>query len=133
MNRNELKSYCIARLTDCAIEHTAGHQGKLAMRFRLMGSSGAVVALMFEKGLNTPANLWIASELLCNFGAMAEMNTRSSPASAVYSTIGKNGEPIYGRHSALKTMHELNQIDLTCIQVTSAGEIDQILDHLGGL
>jgi len=44
MDRDALKLRCVTPLDECAIEHPAGHQGKLAARY-LVQSSLAVGSL----------------------------------------------------------------------------------------
>ncbi|MDO6483092.1 hypothetical protein [Shimia thalassica] len=113
------------------MEHPAGHQGKLAARYLLIRhSSDDVVALMFEKGPYTPANLWIAREHVLSLISQPGMNFKLSPASGLYSSKGKNGEPLYGRHSTLKAMPELKHADLIRFRLSSVAELDHILVHL---
>lgn len=42
--------------------HPSGHQTKLASRYVLVTKAGERIALMFEKGPTSPANLWIHAE-----------------------------------------------------------------------
>lgn len=60
MNREEFKLACLAILDGVASEHPAGHQGKLAARYLLRTGGGAAIELLFEKGPNTPPNLWLS-------------------------------------------------------------------------
>jgi hypothetical protein len=43
---------------------------------------------------------------------------------------GKDGEPLYGRHSALQKMPQLGQADLVCFVPNSVAELGQIIDRL---
>ncbi|HCP80368.1 MAG TPA: hypothetical protein DIT67_01795 [Octadecabacter sp.] len=115
------------------MEHPAGQQGELAARYLLRNSSGDTMALMFEKGANTPANLWIAHEHVLNLVQKTDLNIKLPPALALYSSTDKTGEPLYGRHSTLKTMPELKHTDLIRIRISSVTELDRILDHLSDL
>ncbi|WP_245510647.1 hypothetical protein [Antarcticimicrobium sediminis] len=45
---------------------------------------------------------------------------------------GSNGKPIYGRHSALTSMRELEHADLICFRIVSIADLGCILDHLLG-
>ncbi len=132
MNREKLKLRCLAQLDERATKHPAGHQGKLAARYLLRHSSGDVVAVMFEKGPDTPANLWVARRYVSNLILKPGVNFKLSLASKLYSTISKNGEPLYGRHSALRAMPELKHADLIRFRISTMVDLDQILDHLDG-
>jgi len=132
MGREELKLSCLARLGDHAMEHPAGHQGKLAARFLLRCDDGDMAELMFEKGPKTPANLWVTHKRVAGIVAVPGLNFQSSPASALFTSKGANGKPIYGRHAALKSMRELEHADLICFRITSTAELERILDHLHG-
>ncbi len=132
MNREELKRLCLARLDDCAREHPAGHQGKLAARYLLQNAAGDTVELMFEKGPKTPANLWVEHKRVTELVEAPGLDVRLSPASALFSVKGAGGKLIYGRHSALKPMPDLGRADLVCFQISSIGELDRVLDHLRG-
>ena len=85
---------------------------------------------MFEKGPKTPANLWVAHKRVASLITEPGLHFQSSPASALFATKGANGKPIYGRHSALKSMRELEHADLICFRVTSIDDLDHLLDHL---
>lgn len=115
MDREDLKLRCVTRLDECATEHPAGHQAKLAARYLIRPPSGIPIALMFEKGPTTPANLWVAHKHVLNFVTQANSEITLSPAAALYSTTSANGEVLYGRHSALKAMPELKDVDLVRI------------------
>ena len=130
--RDKLKQHCLSRLDECALEHPSGHQGKLAARYLLRRSAGDVAELMFEKGPKTKANLWVAHKQVASLISEPGLRFQSLPASVLFSAKGKNGKPIYGRHSALRSMRELEHGDLICFEITSDGELDRILGHLGG-
>lgn len=130
MNRDQLKTACMRRLDERALAHPAGHQGKLAARFVLRGQGGDAIEMMFEKGPRTRANLWVAERRVCRLMQESDLDHRLAPASVLFATRGANGKPIYGRHSALKTMRELAEADLVCFQINALAELDRILDHL---
>lgn len=130
MDRATLKLECLERLDALAIEHPAGHQGKLAARYLLRCSNGDRAEVMFEKGPKTPANLWVAHKRVVGLISEPGLEYRLSPASGLCATKGANGKPIYGRHSALKPMRELGHTDLACFRVNSVSELGRILDHL---
>ncbi len=130
MDREELKLKCLELLTTRAMEHPVGHQGKLAARYLLRCSGGDRAELMFEKGPKTPANIWVAHKRVVDLIAGPGLHFQSSPASALFSTKGSNGKPIYGRHSALKSMRELENADLICFRITSPDDLERILDHI---
>jgi len=131
MTRETLKRACLAALDKVAIEHGVGHQGKLAARYVLRGQDGTAIELMFEKGPNRPANLWMtqrAGQALVDQG----IRTRYSAAAATNATLDANGKPRYGRHSALKPMRQLAHADLLCFTIEREMELLRILDHLTG-
>ena len=132
MDRETLKQDCLACLDAQAMEHPAGHQGKLAARYLLRCSDGDMAEVMFEKGPKTPANLWVAHKRVASLIAEPGLHFQSSPASALFATRGSNGKPIYGRHSALKSMRELENGDLICFRITSPEELERVLKHLRG-
>lgn len=130
MNGEELKRRCLACLEGRAMEHPSGHQGKLASRYVLRCGDGDVAELMFEKGPKTAANLWVAHRRVAELIGEAGLTFRHAPAAALLTMKGKNGTPIYGRHSALKPMRELRHADLICFRISTLGELDRILDHV---
>lgn len=132
MDREELKLACLERLEAVAIEHPSGHQGKLAARYLLRCRDGDRAELMFEKDPKTPANLWVAHKRVAGLIAEPGLHFQSSPASALFSSKGTNGKPIYGRHSALKSMRELENADLICFRIASVYELERILTVLQG-
>jgi hypothetical protein len=132
MNRDDLKAACVRHLDERAIEHPAGHQGKLAARYVLRGQGGDVIELMFEKGPGTRPNLWVAARRVTGLLDEAEFDYRLAPASILYATKGANGKPVYGRHSALKPMRDLANSDLVCFHISALAQLDRILDHLTG-
>ncbi|MCV2866898.1 hypothetical protein [Defluviimonas sp. WL0075] len=128
-DRDDLKRACLAALDAVAVEHPAGHQGKLAARYVLHTPRGAAIEIMFEKGPKTLANLWMnreAGEGMINAG----IRYRLSPAVDTYVTADDEGRPRYGRHSALKPMRQLANADLICFTIERPGEIKQLLEHL---
>lgn len=57
--RAALKQACLEVLEAACVMHPAGHQTKLAARYVLITKDGERIALMFEKGPNSSANLWM--------------------------------------------------------------------------
>lgn len=129
MDRAHLKRACLAALDAVAVEHPAGHQGKLAARYVLQGARGEAVELMFEKGPKTPAQLSMtaaAGQIVTGDG----IRFRASPATETFAAIDPGGRPRYGRHSALKPMRRLAHADLMCFTIEREGESDRLLDRL---
>lgn len=128
-DREALKRACLAALDEVAVEHGAGHQGKLAARYVLQDRRGAAIELMFEKGPKTPAHLWMpleAGEPLIDEG----IPYRLSPAAETYAAKDANDRPLYGRHSALKPMRQLANSDLIRFTIDRPGQIDRLLQRL---
>lgn len=115
-----------------AAEHPLGHQNAYARRYILTARSGKRIELMFEQGPKTPANLWIESRIAGPL-TISSIKQRPSPASSLYTTPGKTGDPQYGRHSALEKMPILGRADLTCLQPETLAEAGEIIDRLLGL
>ncbi|BBU53859.1 hypothetical protein KU6B_01240 [Mameliella alba] len=109
MNRDTLKRRCLGRLDECGREHPTGHQGKLAARYLLDRCSGDVAEVTFEKVPKTPANIWVERSRADGLIGQPGPDYRIAPASVLFATKDAKGWPVYGRHSALKPMHELGQ------------------------
>ena len=129
MNREMLIAACLALIDQVATEHPAGHQGKLAARYIIRSSSGERVGLMFEKGGKTKPYLWAArshaSELL-----EADVEFRVYLASSLYQEAGTGLKPNYGRHSALKPMRDLANVDLVRFSIDRVGQMELITQKL---
>jgi hypothetical protein len=127
--RAELKAQCLALLDNTAIEHPAGHQGKLAARYILRSNNQERIGLMFEKGDNCPAYLWVNAGYAA---AMLDTDIISLlyPASALYQTDEATKKTLYGRHAALKPMRDLANADLVRFNIDRIIQFEQIIDHL---
>ena len=128
-SRRKLKLSCLGALDALAVEHESGHQGKLAARYTLRTEHGMAVELMFEKSPKTPANLWMTLQTGRDL-LDEDISYRLSPASEVNHAFGADGRPKYGRHSALKTMHQLAHADLICFRIEREGQIEALLARL---
>ena len=131
MSRDELRNACLARLDERAIEHPSGHQGKLAARYLMWRSDGDAAELMFEKGPKSPPKLWVAERFVDGMLPDEALEFRHSPAAALFTVNGKDGKPVYGRHSALKPMKQLAHTDLICFRINTLGDLEKILEHVG--
>lgn len=128
--RDDLKRQCLAALDAAAIEHPAGHQGKLAARYILRTQAGEGIEMMFEKGPARPANLWMNekyAERLCD----GSVPFRRSPAVGLYAASDSDSPVRYGRHSALKPMRDLANADLVCFTIEREGQLEALLRALG--
>ncbi|MBZ8117371.1 hypothetical protein KUD11_01785 [Roseovarius sp. LXJ103] len=130
MNAEQLKAACLQRLDQRVAEHPAGHQGKLAARYLIRARDGDAIEIMFEKGPRGPANLWVEASRVSAFLEHTDLCHRLAPAATLYAVKGANGKPVYGRHSALKSMRDLAHADLVCIRIEALTELDRFLDHL---
>jgi len=129
MLRDELKDAILERLGEVAVEHPAGHQGKLAARFILRSASGEGIELMFEKGPASAPNLWMHrkyAEPLMTSG----IDHRVSPARALYAVPNNLGKKIYGRHTGLRPMHQLADSDLVCFKLKALAELEVMVEVL---
>ena len=126
LERIRLKAECLVRLDRVATEHPAGHQGKYSARYVLHGRRGRRVGIMFEKGPNTPAHLWLprdAASPLMDSG----IEYRLYPATDLYGDTGADTKPQYSRHSGLKPMRDLANIDLVRFTINDVSQIEEIL------
>lgn len=129
LDRQALKAACIEMLDRCAVEHPAGHQGKLAARYVLRNTQGDRIELMFEKGEKTPPHLWIEK---C-FGAGlsdTDIVSRDYPASALFMSAEPDAKPTYGRHAALKPMRALAHADLVRLTIDRTSQMEAVLAQL---
>jgi hypothetical protein len=126
MTREELKRACLGILDSMCIEHPAGHQSKLAARYVIVARDGERIGLMFEKAPSAPANLWMRADHARRLGNPS-CDFRDYPASNLYTEKDKNGEPIYGRHTGLKTMRDLAHADLVRLAIEDAGQLVDLL------
>lgn len=127
--RAALKFAILQRLSEVATEHPAGHQGKLAARFVFRSHDGEGIELMFEKGRNSPPNLWMhqeRAELLMTSG----IDHRKSEAATLYAVTNEMGKKTYGRHAALLAMHQLANADLVRFKLTSLDELEMMIETL---
>ena len=128
LGRDELKTRCLALLDAAAIEHPAGH-GKLFARYVLRTQDGDRIEMMFEKGEKSRANLWLACDHAVQLVTMG-VEFRDYPASALYQPTEPGGKPVYGRHSALKSMRDLANADLVRFTIDRVDQMEVILTKL---
>ena len=129
MSRYMLKAAVVQRLADVAVEHPAGHQGKLAARFIFRTPDGERVELMFEKGPATPANLWVCERFVQNLDSTM-ISQRRSTAGALYRSKKADGKKIYDRHSGLRPMPQLSDADLVCFKLEGMEDLEKVLGAL---
>lgn len=122
--RTTIKSAAVALLDTLAEEHGLGHQDVYARRYTITASGGQPLEVMFERGPKGPPNFWIHAK------TAGSLRGKPSPASKLWSEIGKDGKPNYGRHSALEKMPQLGAADLICLAPASLAELGEILDQL---
>lgn len=131
-DRRFLKDAIRGPLDAVAQKHPQGHRSSKAARYVLTSQDGTPVEVMFEKNEDSPPNIW------CHMGAAGEaliaaLNPRRSPASGLWTERGKDGEPRYGRHSAVEHMPQLGGADLVCFAPETLAEVGQIIDRLRGV
>lgn len=127
--RDVLKAAILQRLCEVAVEHPAGHQGKLAARFMLRSSSGEGIELMFEKGPASAPNLWIHQRYSDPL-MTGEIEHRTSPAHALFAIENDKGKKVYGRHTALLPMRQLADADLVCFRLKAVSEVETVIEAL---
>ncbi len=124
--RDVLKADLLKRLSEVAVEHPAGHQGKLAARFILRSNSGEGIELMFEKGPTSPPNLWVLQKYA---GALigSSIEYRESPAHALFAVENDKGKKVYGRHTALLPLRQMADADLVCFKLADVTELEAVI------
>ncbi len=127
--RDVLKTAFLKRLSEVAVEHPAGHQGKLAARFILRSNSGEGIELMFEKGPASHPNLWMHQKY-AKAVTSSSIEHRESPAHALFAVENEKGKKIYGRHTALLPMRQLADADLVCFKLAAVTELEAVIDTL---
>lgn len=128
-HRAFLKRAALGLLNAVADEHPLGHQTSKAARYIMVSDDGARVEIMFEKNDDSPPNLWCL-ERAAGAALIAAQAPRRSTASGLWTKRGKDGERLYGRHSALKEMPQLGEADLVCFTPETVADIGQIIDRL---
>jgi len=123
-DRALIKAAAVALLDTLGQPHPLGHQVSKARRYVLSVSCGATLEVMFEQNPESPPNLWVLAS------AAAGLTGKLSPAAKLRSATGRDGQPNYGRHSALEKMPQLGEADLICLAPTSLAELGEILDQL---
>ncbi|WP_211341135.1 hypothetical protein [Paracoccus methylarcula] len=126
MNREELKLACLALLDEAAVEHPSGHQGKSVARYILRSVNDDRIELMFEKGENSRANLWVAKSFardLMNLG----IECKEYPASDLNREVEPGKPRRYGRHAALKQMRDLAHADLVRFTVENVSQMKVLI------
>src|SRR5208337_120601 len=131
-DRSRLKKAIIRLLDTKAEEHELGHQQSKAQRHVLTSRHGAHVEIMFEKNEKTPANFWCL-KAAAGSTLIADLNPKPSPASSLRTKLGKDGEPLYGRHSALERMAQLGEADLVCFAVEQFRDAEKIIDRMSNV
>ena len=130
--RAVLKQACLEVLEAACVMHSAGHQSKLAARYVLIAGDGERVGLMFEKGPNSPANLWMRADHASRIEDLG-VARRDYPAADLYAAIDEKGRPIYGRHAALRQMRELANADLVRFEIDQSDQLFAVCQHLKGI
>lgn len=129
MTRAELKAICLALLDEAALDHPAGHQGKLAARYILRAGDGERIGMMFEKHEATKAHLWLEQRHARHL-MDAGIDHRVYPAAALYQEGASGEKQAYGRHAALKAMRDLANADLVRFTIDRVGQMEMILTKL---
>lgn len=129
MTRQELKAACLAMLDQNAVEHPAGHQGKLAARYVFRSKVGERIGLMFEKSDKTKPLLWVEHRFTRDLVGN-DIELKVYPASSLYLAVEPGGKQPYGRHAALKGMRDLAHADLVRFSIDRVEQLRTILTHL---
>jgi hypothetical protein len=125
----ELSEKCSSLLDAIAEEHSLGHQESKAGRYIIVSRHGIPVEIMFEKNEEAPPNIWCL-ERAAGSALIAAQDPRHSRTDDLRTKLGKDGQVLYGRHSALEQMKQLGEEDLVCFTPKTLGEFGQIIDRL---
>lgn len=128
-DRAMIKSAAVALLDALGREHPLKHQDSKARRYTLAAPGGAPLEIMFQRDPESPPNLWVAARAAGHLIG-GPIPQKPSPVSKLRSEIGKDGRPVYGRHSALEKMPLLGEAELICFAPTNLAELGEILDQL---
>lgn len=124
--KETLKAAAVALLDSLAEKHPLGHQKSKARRYVLRAPGGTPLEVMFEQDPDSSANLWVHAKAA---GSLATKG-KNKPASALWTKIGRDGAPLYGRHSALEKMPQLGPADLICFVPETLTDLGAILDQV---
>lgn len=124
--RDTLKAAAVALLDSLATEHPLRHQKAKARRYVLRAPGGTPLEIMFDRGENSRANLWVHASAAGPLRSRGELEA----ASNLWTKVGKDGQPDYGRHSSLEKMPQLGDADLIRFPLTSLEELGRVLDQL---
>ncbi|MFC3119572.1 hypothetical protein ACFOHS_20095 [Jhaorihella thermophila] len=131
LSKDEIKRRVVARLDAIADVHPAGHQSTYANRYVYRAAGGTPIEIMFEKkapeapricgsrnGSSTkePAGIWTTACL--------------RPRPCIRAKKQKKGELLYGRHSGLRTMPQLERADLVCFRLRSVQDLEALIAML---
>ena len=128
-DRGALSAAGAALLDTLAAVHLRGHQNSYANRYTITVPGGHIVEVMIEKGDGNLFHLWCEEDKVPRLLSDPQYPKRYA-ASELWTKIGKDGEPSYGRHSALEKMDRLGNADLVRFTPTSIKEIGDIIDAL---
>lgn len=119
---------CLAMIDEVAFEHPSGHT-KLVARYVMRSDDGDRTEIMFEKNESGRAKLWMTrdrAEALLSAGIKLDVYR----ASDLYRKTLDGSEPVYGRHSALKSMRELANADLVRFTIQNKDQMRRLLSTL---
>jgi len=125
-SREQLKKSILAALDRVAEEHEVGHQSVKGARYSLRADSGRLVEIMFEKDADSPPNLWCLDKLIGE-DIRRELQFARYPKTDLFQKIGKDGEPDYGRHSALLGLNKLERADLLRIEIKNLLQLNRVI------
>ncbi|MBL0946842.1 hypothetical protein [Brevundimonas sp.] len=126
LDKKTIKAAAVALLDGLGEVHPMGHQDSKARRYVLRADGGTPLEIMFEQDPKSSANLWVHARAA---GSLATKG-KNKPASALWTKIGKDGAPLYGRHSALEKMPQLGSADLICFVPETLTDLGAILDQV---
>lgn len=129
--QDALKNHSIKRLDREAAVHSSGHQNVHARRYVVPHRSGRSVEVAIIVKPDSKLQIWCEAAGLDVF-SLGDLPERR-PGSETYARTGPTGNLLYGRHSALKTFDRLHRGDALRFVPASIGEVDRILDTIGGL
>lgn len=128
-DRSLMKLAAVGLLDAIGVEHELGHQSSKANRYILTSRDDTRIEIMIEKNEDSPLNLWCLQSA-AGATLIVDLKPKVSPAAKLRRKRGKDGELLYGRHSALENMQQLGEADLICFAPETLQEFGQIIDRL---
>jgi hypothetical protein len=131
LDREALKRVALEILNEIGSAHPIGHQPVKVARYVIAvpRGKGAEIEVMFEKDPADPPHFWITEEA-AGILAGGSIKQTKYPSGDLRKERGKDGTPLYGRHSALEKMPQLGEADLIRFTPDNVSELGAIIGQI---